>query len=104
MEQTMCPSKFGTNRKSVWDQLCISWLNFSAAFIHVLCTMWQGQPIKYMVGFFTNTLVRMEFLFPKLTDVLSTETPTQLWTFSSEKAPTACQQLPLFSMICFEFK
>ena len=55
-------------------------------------------------GVFTNTLVRMEFLFPKLTDVLSTETPTQLWTFSSEKAPTACQQLPLFSMICIEFK
>ena len=46
--------------------------------------------MKYMVGFFTNTLVRMEFLFPKLTDVLSTEIPTQLWTFSSEKAPTAC--------------
>ena len=63
-----------------------------------------GQPMKYMVGFFTNTLVRMEFLFSKLTDVLPTETPTQLWTFSSEKAPTACQQLPLFSMICIEFK
>ena len=60
--------------------------------------------MKYMVGFVTNTLVRMEFPFPKLTDVLSTETPTQLWTFSSEKAPTACQQLPLFSMICIEFK
>ena len=85
MEQTMCPSKFGTNRKSVWDQLCISWLNFSAAFIRVLCAMWQGQPMKYMVGVFTNTLVRMEFLFSKLTDVLSTETPTQLWTFHQKR-------------------
>ena len=82
MEQTMCPSQFGTNH------ICIFWLNFSAAFIHVLCTMWQGQPMKYMVGFFSNTLVRMEFLFPKLTDVLSTKIPTQLWSFSSEKAPT----------------
>ena len=32
----------------------------------------------YMAGVFSSTLVRMEFLFPKLTDVLSTETPTQL--------------------------
>ena len=37
-----------------------------------------GQPMKYMVGFFSNTLVRKEFLFPKSTDVLSTENPTQL--------------------------
>lgn len=31
-----------------------------------------------MVGFFAKTRVIMEFLFPRLTDVLSTEVPTQL--------------------------
>ena len=31
-----------------------------------------------MLGFFSNSLVRMQFLFPKLTNVLSIETPTHL--------------------------
>ena len=34
--------------------------------------------MKYSAGFFCNALVIMEFRLPMFTDVLSTETPTQL--------------------------
>ena len=33
--------------------------------------------MKYIEGFCSSTRVKMEFLFPRLTEVLSTETPTQ---------------------------
>ena len=39
---------------------------------------WQGHPIKYAAGCFWCTRVILEFLLPRLTDVLSTDTPMQL--------------------------
>ena len=51
------------------------------------CVMYNvaGATHEIYGGVFTNTLVRMEFLFPKWTDVLSTETPTHLWTFYQKR-------------------
>lgn len=40
--------------------------------------MWQGHPIKYIAPFSFCTRVNIEFLFPTLTDVLSTEAAIQL--------------------------
>ena len=61
--------------------------NSSDAFIHVLCTIWQGQPIKYMAEFCASARDRMEFLTPMFTEVLSTEVPTQLL----QGIPFACR-------------
>ena len=61
--------------------------NSSDAFIRVLCTIWQGQPIKYMAEFCASARDRMEFLTPMFTEVLSTEVPTQLL----QGIPFACR-------------
>lgn len=53
-------------------------MNESEAFPAVLCTMWQGQPLTYIKGFFCKTQVMMEFLFPRFTAVLSNPILTQL--------------------------
>ena len=46
--------------------------------------------MKYTAEFFSLTRVKMELCLPKLTDVLSTETPTQLahgWCLSEALDP-----------------
>ena len=90
----MFPSKFGTHH------ICVYPVKFLHCFHTCVMHNMAGATLN-MAGGFSNTLVRMESLFPKLTDVLSTDS---CGLFPSEKAPTACQQLPLFSMICIEFK
>ena len=65
--------------------LHVTFANCSDAFNAQLCMMWQGQPMKYIAGVFCTTLVMMEFLTPRLTDVLSVLIPIQfsheIWYF-----------------------
>ena len=46
----------------------------SPAYCAALCIIWQGQPLKYIAGFCSSTLVLMESRTPMLTEVLSTPT------------------------------
>ena len=43
-----------------------------------LCAIWLEHPTKYKSGFFTSTLLLIEFLLPIVTEELSTEKETHL--------------------------